>query len=183
VQHLDTFQFFDENGGALVLKYTKGGVFSEGSGLLYVLNVHMEEYHDSYGINVLDTQTWRRVRQSTNGKMPLNCELHPEYCEYAEAERMIIWDLDDGRAPGIRGTLHALMLDNDYGLCFDDTIDDVYLKHYTESIHVDSSYYGSEEGTPDKPFHTVVEVNNMAWNGQKLKIQAGSYNEALTFSK
>jgi len=50
------------------------------------------------------------------------------------------------------------------------------------TIHVNSIYTGEELGTPDKPFNTVAEAINFAWNGARIKIQAGSYPEALTAS-
>jgi hypothetical protein len=51
------------------------------------------------------------------------------------------------------------------------------------TIHVDGSYSGREEGTPTKPFNTVNEANNFAWDGARIKIQAGSYPETLVFTK
>jgi len=44
------------------------------------------------------------------------------YCE--ELQGLTIWDLDDGRAPLIRGQLHLMMLDQD------PVGDEVYFKHY-----------------------------------------------------
>ena len=47
-----------------------------------------------------------------------------------EPEGLTFWDLDaDGRAPGLRGQLHAVLLDNDLL-----TADDVYVKHYRLSL-------------------------------------------------
>lgn len=51
------------------------------------------------------------------------------------------------------------------------------------TIHVDGSYSGEELGTPTKPFNTVTEANDFAWNGARIKIQTGMYPETLTFSK
>jgi lysyl endopeptidase len=51
------------------------------------------------------------------------------------------------------------------------------------SIHVDGTYSGEELGTPTKPFNTVAEANNFAWDGAGIKIQSGCYPERLTFSK
>lgn len=51
------------------------------------------------------------------------------------------------------------------------------------TISVNGSYNGEELGTPTKPYNTVGEANNFAWNGSRIKIQAGSYPETLTFSK
>lgn len=51
------------------------------------------------------------------------------------------------------------------------------------TIQVDGSYMGTELGTPNQPFNTVGEANDFAWNGARINIQAGSYPEALIFSK
>jgi hypothetical protein len=110
--------------------------------------------------------------------MPFKYEFHPGWSKYEEPEGITIWDLDDGRAPHIRGQLHVIMLDNDAA-----TDDDLYFKHYSHTIHVDGSYSGEEEGTPTKPFNTVGEAHDYAWDGAQIKIQAGSYPETLMFSK
>jgi hypothetical protein len=108
--------------------------------------------------------------------MPFKYEWDPGCCTYEEPEGITIWDLGDGRAPRITGQLHVLLLDNE-------VYDDIYLKHYTHTIHVDGDYGGREEGTPDKPFNSVSEANSLAWDGAKIKIRAGPYPESLTFSK
>lgn len=51
------------------------------------------------------------------------------------------------------------------------------------TIYVDGIYVGEELGTPSKPFNTVGEANNFAWDGSRIKIKSGSYPETLTFTK
>jgi hypothetical protein len=51
------------------------------------------------------------------------------------------------------------------------------------TIHVDGSYVGTELGTPSQPFDTVTEAYDLAWDGARIKIEAGSYPETLTMSK
>lgn len=51
------------------------------------------------------------------------------------------------------------------------------------TINVDGSYGGTEVGTPDQPFNTVGEANQLAWDGVRIKIKTGSYPETLTISK
>jgi hypothetical protein len=51
------------------------------------------------------------------------------------------------------------------------------------TIHVNRNFGGTELGTPTQPFNTVGEANAFAWNGVRIKIQAGSYPEALTVAK
>jgi hypothetical protein len=178
VEYLGDFQFFDESGNLLVLTYLQGGAFSESGDWLYIVSGYCNEHVNDDGINVFDTHTWRRIRRSRSGEMPFKYEFHPGGVDGEEPEGLTIWNLDDGRAPGVRGSLHVLLLDNDWP-----DADDVYLKHYTEVIYVDGAYTGTEEGTPDQPFNTIGEAYNLAWDGQRLKIKAGSFPESLSLSK
>lgn len=159
----------DEQGSPVTLHSLQGGVISPSGQLLYLV---------ANGIQVFDLTTRQRVQRSTNGAGYFNYEFHPDAPDYEEPEGLTIWDLDDGRAPGIRGQLHVLLLDNDIT-----NADDVYLKHYSGSIYVDRNYGGVEVGTPSKPFRTVVRANNLAWDGAQIKVRAGSYPESVTFSR
>ncbi|MFT7484539.1 MAG: hypothetical protein ACI9F9_000379 [Candidatus Paceibacteria bacterium] len=100
-----------------------------------------------------------------------------------EPQGLTFWDLNDGRAPGILGELHVLLLDNDaFG-------DDFYLKHYTRGLFVDGSHSGAQEGNPGKPWTTVnqaIEALNDGWDfnasgvvhshqGMILQVQPGTY--------
>jgi hypothetical protein len=185
-------QVVDENGDPLNLGLMAGGVFSPSGDFVYIVTGGMvldcingvaidEDWmRANGGIHVLDTtsQPWRRIKKSTNGSGSFDYNFEPDLsggCD--EPEGITVWDLDDGRAPGIRGQLHVFMLDNDIDQ------DDATLYHYTNTIYVNSSYTGEETGEIHKPFNTVGKANNMAWNGSRIKIQAGSYPEVLTFSK
>lgn len=168
--------FFDENRSPTTIQSLQGGVISPSGELLYVVAGSESHLHPSHGIHVFDLSTGLRIQSSTNGHGYFNYEFHPGWSRYEEPEGITIWDLDDGRAPGIRGQLHVLMLDND-------TTDDVYLKHYTHTIYVDRDYRGEEKGTASKPFNTVAEANNLAWDGARIKIKAGSYPEWPAFAK
>lgn len=57
------------------------------------------------------------------------------------------------------------------------------MSHFTNKIHVDNSYMGEEEGIPEKPFNTVTEGVDYAWNHSVLKIATGSYNESVVINK
>jgi len=184
LQKVGQFQLFDES-GVLLGVGPQGGVFSESGDLLYINNGYYDDYNSHKdGISVFDMQTKRRIAHSTvDSTQPFwyyydwgGCDDDPGICN-EEPEGLTIWDLDDGRAPGISGQLHVLVLDNDL---YDD---DVYIRHYTNKIYVDSAYSGEERGKPTQPFNTVGEANAMAWDGALISIKAGSYPESLTFSK
>jgi len=187
-------QVVDESGAPLNLGLMAGGVFSPSGDLLYIVTgamvldcphgVDIDEdwMRANGGIHVLDTrsQPWRRIQKSTNGSGYFNYKFEPDLdggCD--EPEGITMWDLDNvpNAHASVRGQLHVFMLDNDVDQ------DDVTLYHYINTIYVNLSYLGEETGEPHKPFNTVGEANNLAWNGARIKIQAGSYSEALVFSK
>ena len=51
------------------------------------------------------------------------------------------------------------------------------------TINVNRFHGGNELGTPSEPYRTVTAGYNLAWDNTRLKIRAGTYNEAVTFSK
>jgi hypothetical protein len=174
-----SISLLSETGASVTIERMQGGEISPGGELLYLVAGYLDANRPSDGIHVFDLSTRRRIQRSTNGSGHFNYEFNPGGLTQEEPEGLTIWDLDaDGRAPGIKGQLHVLLLDNDAP----DT-DDVYMKHYTGTIYVDRNYTGEEKGTPSKPFNTVAEANNLAWDRAQIKIRAGSYPETLTFSK
>lgn len=64
------------------------------------------------------------LARSSLTKMPFQYKYNPGRYTYEEPDGVTWWDLDDGRAPEIRGQLHAMLLDNET------SNDDVYIKHY-----------------------------------------------------
>ena len=171
----------DESNNTMLIESVRGGVFSESAQQLYIIAGSYKKHVTNEGINVFDTQTWKRLAASTNGSGHFNYQFKPiNYPgEMEEPEGLTIWNLDSNRAPGISGQLHAFMLDNDAGP------DDIYFKHYTGTIYVDGVSSGN--GTPTNPFRTVTQANNLVnsanWNGAQIGIKAGTYAEAVTFSK
>lgn len=145
----DTWPIYESDGSPLVQKlgrYIQGGDFSE-KGFLYISNgktgAPSIEDPDSFsdyrnGIHVVDP-AGRIVADSYNPAQdcafglvcrtrdPLGSfrfEFDPEFPELEEPEGLDWWDLDDGRAPGVRGQLHVMLLANQVGT------DDIFFKHY-----------------------------------------------------
>jgi hypothetical protein len=112
---------------------------------------YSEGSHPSWGINVFDLRTGRRIERSRSGEGPFNYEFHPGWSKYEEPEGMTIWDLDDGRVRGITGKLHVLMLDNESGQ------DDIYLKHYTTSTAYPVLYEHANFGGKPLPLRTTIQ--------------------------
>jgi hypothetical protein len=87
------------------------------------------------GIRVFERKTgndWTLVLRSDNGSGNFNYEYHPgptcfrpfDLCLWEEPEGLTFWPLNDGRAPGISGSLHVLMIDHNGAL------DGMRFKHY-----------------------------------------------------
>jgi len=128
-----------DNGWAFT--YMQGGVFSD-RGHLYLVNGFWDNYPKHKGgiwVFSVEGDIATLVDHSNQEDQPgrFTYEYHPwtdpcwnDCCTCAdEPEGIDIWDLDSGAAPGIRGQIHVIMLDN-YG---SEHKDDLYFKHYTTS--------------------------------------------------
>ena len=156
----------------------QGGVVSPSGELLYVCAGSLSFTLPSHGISVFDLSNGQRIKQSNNGGGLFGYLYSSGFPEYDEPEGLTIWDLDGGQAPGIRGQLHVLLLNNDAP-----DADNVSLKHYTHTIWVDQAYSDFEDGKLETPFNTVIEALNFAWDGTRISIKGGSYPETMTTSK
>jgi hypothetical protein len=164
-------ELYDENG--VELAFLPGGMhgveFTPDGRYLYIV---------ADDIHIFDTQTWRRVHKSTNGpgffpfQWDMGC-LPP--CEFPLG--LTIWDLEGTPSPHI-GQLHVVVRDRDQ---FD--ADDVFLKHYTCRIRVQPGAPPPWTGTPSDPFATVTAAVDAAWLGSEIRMDAATYDEAVTISK
>jgi hypothetical protein len=179
---ISTIPLLDEGGVEMSLPHVQGGVITPGGTLMYLVAGDGETVPvlETDGIHAfeMETESGRRVTRSTRGFGLFNFEFHPEFPIKEEPEGLTFWDLDDGRAPGMSGQLHVLLLDNDVP---DD--DCILVKHYAATLHVDRIFNGTEIGSLREPFNTVNEANDLVWDGGQISIRAGSYPETLTFSK
>ncbi len=167
----------DSNGATLLWTAQQGGAFSSDGELLYISTGFPTVSPEHDGIHVFDTGSWRRIRKSSDGEMPFNFS-YTTGVESEEPEGLTIWDLNDGRAPGMRGELHVILLDNDFP-----SDDDVFIKSYSAIIHVNRSHSGPETGRSNEPFNTLSEALDAAWNGARLRLRAQTYPGARTLNK
>lgn len=188
-----------EDGSPFDGGHTQGGVFSPSGEIFYFLSGIFNGHDPNDGINVFVVDnlslTWRRVKQSYEGDdyQPFWYHFDTGSPDYEEPEGLTFWDLDDGRAPGISGQLHVVMLDNDGNCPWWPDDDDVAIYHYRNTIHVDGQFvappYNPDDpiprwtGEPAKPFTTVTDANSLAWDGCRMKILGGTYREAVTFAR
>lgn len=174
-----TILLLDESGAPLGIRNVQGGEFAPGEQLLYISSGDSLDDNsdaDRGGIHVFDTATFRRVRHSGRGVAGEIFDFYfdPGFDTYEEPQGLTLWDLDDGRAPGIRGQLHAIVRDND------DIHDDVDLKHYTRALSVDSQWAGCQSGTPACPFQSIPAALSSAWDGAEIRIRGGTYPNPIT---
>jgi hypothetical protein len=120
---IDRIVLRDEQGTPVVLDSMQGATFADDHHL-YISCGYYEDPHPSWGLHLFDMRTRRRIVRSTNGSGSFNYEFHPGGSTDEEPEGLTYWNLDRRNAPGIRGQLHAILLDNDANG------DDVYFKHY-----------------------------------------------------
>ncbi|MBN2444661.1 MAG: hypothetical protein JXJ04_25120 [Spirochaetales bacterium] len=121
-------QLRDELAEYMRINHLQGSVVSPDNKYLYLVSGYCDDEYPHDGINVFSIYDGMRVARSTQGYGNFNYQFKPGGTYQEEPEGITIWDLDDGRAPGITGYLHVLMLDND-GSVLDD---DFYFKHYTD---------------------------------------------------
>lgn len=117
-----------KSGSPVTLKHMQGGTF-DNENHLFLMNGYCKDFNEKDGgISVYNIQTGIAVAKSQSGSGSFNYEFHPGWSKYEEPEGLTYWDLNDGRAPNIRGVLHAIMLDNDV------SDDDLYFKHYDKVL-------------------------------------------------
>ncbi|MGQ0626923.1 MAG: hypothetical protein ACT4PL_02345 [Phycisphaerales bacterium] len=172
-------EMLNEQGGRLEMVTMQGGEFAPGSDLLYLLSGFHDdsnELADREGIHVLETTTFRRVAHSTRGFGHFDYYYDPGFNSAGEPEGLTVWDLDNGRAPGIRGQLHVMRLDND---AFHD---DIAFKHYTSIIRVNPAS-SCQSGTIACPFRTFGAAYSLAWPGAEIRLRTGTYLDRPVISK
>ena len=178
-------QLRDESDTVMSLTNVQGGVITPSGSLLYLVSGDWKKMLPTDGIHVFDlgseVGSARRVacstRDPTGNSGSFIYEINNGHDLSQEAEGLTFWDLDDGRAPGISGQLHVLLVGHNL------LNDVIFFKHYAGTLHVDRFWGGSHTGSLREPFNTVNQANNRIWDGGQIKIKSASYPETLTFSK
>lgn len=181
----DRMPLVSESGAALYIDRYQGGEFTPEGDKLFIVSGFHSESETPHGIHVFDATSetsYRRIIKSgqRNDVPPplFEYEWDPFFDNYEEPEGLTFWDLDDGRAPGIRGQLHVLLLNNDeFG-------DNHWIKHYTNAIYVDRGFAGSpRRGDPATPDVSVDAGVSRALPDMEVRVRAGSYPESIVITK
>lgn len=186
----------------LALYNMQGGEFSPSNELLYLSNgtgkckgfpISSSGAQPNDGIHVIDTKTWKEIKHSTNHDRE-----DPNYFDYHydpgcgifefnshSAEGLTIWDLDDGRAPHIRGQLHVLVAD-----VFALPKNTAGIEHFSGKLRVNqiemepATLNNPISGTDQRPFFTFSDAYNFypAWDGVQITLKKGSYGDIGHYS-
>ncbi len=131
---------------------------------------------------------WHEVERSTNRARgqagPFDYTYIGGFNSDQEPEGLTVWDLDNGRAPGISGQLHVFLFN--WQITSDNLVS---LKHYSGKIRVDRAsvdtprlsipYPGTAGGPPayGRPFGRFVDAVTFypAWDGVEFLVEGGSY--------
>lgn len=189
---LKNYPLTKADGSKLELTDLQGGEFTPSGEMLYLVSGRGKcfgngaDWTPRDGIHAIETQNWRELAQSAKNSDPKN---HFSYdydptCKYCltgggtdTPEGLTFWDLDDGSASGVRGTLHVLV---DYytigGLRCDDKL---YFHHFSPKVYADAASKAGPGllGRKDHPFTSFGDAVNYypIWSGAQLVLRPGVY--------
>jgi|SRR5215211_119270 len=127
ISALGDFELFDSSGqrlaDAVPVFRVQGGCFSA-SGHLYLCSDHAQG-----GVVGFDMITGREVQRFTIDYEPFAFGFRKQ-----ELEGLTIWPLRPGQAPGIRGQIHVIMIDN-----AGSGDDDLYFKHFEVLVEAEQN--------------------------------------------
>ncbi len=121
-----TKELLDENGNIITIKgYMQGGEFSDDGNYLFIINGKGHDFDPKDGgiwvFNFRDGK--KELKSSTSGVFKY--EFKPSWGRFQEPEGLTYWNLDNQNAPGIKGKLHAILLNSDAT-----SRDEFWFKHY-----------------------------------------------------
>jgi hypothetical protein len=167
------------SGQDFFIRFSQGADFSESGNLLYVLTGGSDSSEEDCAIYVFDTNNWKLVSRSYSLDPLFDYECHPASTLGDESEGVTYWDLDDGRAPYIRGQLHVQQLYVIGG----PASDYLYFQHYSGVVYVNAaSTADGEDGSYAYPYRQASSAATRAWWGSTIKFWPGNYAEPLRFA-
>ncbi len=113
------------DGQPMSLRHMQGGCFSPDGAFLFTVNGYYDDRYQPDGLHAFEVngRTARLAHHSTHEYGSFRFQFETGLTA-EEPEGITYWDLSDGRAPGVTGRLHVILLDNDA------SDDEWTLKHY-----------------------------------------------------
>lgn len=201
LKFVDSYPLKKTDGSELVMTDMQGGEFTPTGEMLYLvsgrgaclewLGIDGAPWSPRDGVHVIETENWTEVEQSVKRSEPsvyfsynydptcIICyaTIFPVGGGTDTPEGLTFWDLDDGSAPGISGSLHVLVDRYLYGGFNCD--DEVFFHHYRSKVNVNDNASGGQGllGTPNNPFSTLNEAISQypIWDGAQIILRKGEY--------
>jgi hypothetical protein len=183
------------NGSPLYMTDMQGGEFTPSGEMLYLVSGRGEclgsgaPWSPRDGIHAIRTDTWTQVEQSVKNSEAKNFfsyDYDPTCLSFFDCptgsgthtpEGLTFWDLEDGGAPGIRGSLHVLV--DRYTVGGSGCDDELIFHHFSTKVFVAQNAGNGPGllGRRDNPFKTFNEAINYypIWNGARLVLKPGDY--------
>lgn len=187
---------YQEDGSLLNLTDMQGGEFTPNGEMLYLVSGRGYclgegtpwSPHD--GIHAIRTIDWREIGRSVKNNTPTNFfsyNYDPTCVSFFDCptglggadtpEGLTFWDLEDGSAPSIRGSLHVLH--DRYLVGGSGCDDELTLHHYSKYVFVDKNATSGPGllGRRDHPFKTFPDAINYypIWDGAHIVLRPGDY--------
>jgi hypothetical protein len=201
VQEVQEYQLYESNGTTpLELTDMQGGEFTSSGELLYLVSGRGEcagggaPWTPYDGIHVIRTDTWTQIQQSKKTTLStehfaymydptcVDCDIFgiPTGWGSDTPEGLTIWNLDDGSAPGIRGSLHVLV-DRYMPLEIVSCDDELSFHHFSSKVYVDIDAVPGVNrfGTLTNQFTSVMDAHDYypIWDGAVMSISEGVYDD------
>jgi len=204
----ETYPLYRSDGSVLYMTDMQGGEFSTSGEMLYLvsgrgaclewLGISGAAWTPRDGIHAIVTENWTEIAQSsksTGSTINFSYDYDPTcvICTIIvpvgggsdTPEGLTIWDLEDGSAPGINGSLHVLV--DRYLIGGPNCDDEIFFHHYSAKVHVDKNASGGQGllGTPSNKFNSVNSAYNHypIWDGAEMVLKPGVYNDTGFYNK
>lgn len=207
VQEVQEYPLYEPDGVTpLELTDMQGGEFTPSGEMLYLVSGRGEcvaggaEWTPHDGVHAIRTDTWTSVQQSKKTTLStehfaymydptcVDCDIFgiPTGWGTDTPEGLTIWNLDDGSAPGIRGSLHVLV-DRYMPVEIVSCDDELTLHHFSCKLYVDGDAVPGVNrfGTLTNQFTGPMAAHDYypIWDGAIMSIDAGTYPDTGLLNK
>lgn len=200
-----SFPLIQADGSPLYMTDMQGGEFSSTGEMLYLVSGRGyckgkgAPWSPRDGIHAIKTEDWREVARSVRIPSKTNYfsyEYDPTCVSFSNCptgvggtdtpEGLTFWDLEDGSAPGIRGSLHVLH--DRYLIGGTGCDDELTFHHFSTKVYVKPNATGGPGllGRPDHEFGKFRDAINYypIWNGARIILRPGEYSTGpITINK
>jgi hypothetical protein len=188
------------DGSDLYLTDMQGGEFSPSGEMLYLvsgrgaclkwLGFPGASWSPRDGIHAIATENWTEMYHSSKNpdvRLAFSYDYDPTciICYIIvpvgggtdTPEGLTFWDLEDGSAPGIKGSLHVFV--DRYLIGGTNCDDEIFFHHFSTNVYVDNNVKAGVEpiriGTSKSPFNNINKAFGYypIWDGAQIVLRGG----------